>query len=197
MKVFRVILWSLWTACVVGLVWLWIRSYSMSDGVLRCDGKGNETHVYVCQGRLIWRTLHFDQFKTQIDKVYQFDVLDAETNFYMQSLLPSNQTFLKNWILIRYGTYLDDVPVDAGPDVLGAVALAVGEWYEIQLWAVLAILMLPVVTVGVRTLRRRSKLMNLLCTTCGYDLRAHKPGDKCPECGTPVPAMEASKASQS
>ena len=25
------------------------------------------------------------------------------------------------------------------------------------------------------------------CPTCGYDLRAHKPGDKCPECGIPVP----------
>lgn len=25
------------------------------------------------------------------------------------------------------------------------------------------------------------------CITCNYDLRAHKPGDKCPECGTPVP----------
>jgi len=26
------------------------------------------------------------------------------------------------------------------------------------------------------------------CKHCGYDLRAHKPGDRCPECGTPVPA---------
>lgn len=26
------------------------------------------------------------------------------------------------------------------------------------------------------------------CQTCGYDLRAHVPGDKCPECGTLVPS---------
>jgi len=25
-----------------------------------------------------------------------------------------------------------------------------------------------------------------LCPTCSYDLRSHAPGDKCPECGTPV-----------
>lgn len=31
-----------------------------------------------------------------------------------------------------------------------------------------------------------------LCEACGYDLRAHKPGDRCPECGTPVPAKWSS-----
>jgi hypothetical protein len=25
------------------------------------------------------------------------------------------------------------------------------------------------------------------CPICGYDLRAHKPGQKCPECGTEIP----------
>ena len=30
-----------------------------------------------------------------------------------------------------------------------------------------------------------------LCPTCSYDLRAHKPGDKCPECGTPIPAIQS------
>jgi tRNA(Ile2) C34 agmatinyltransferase TiaS len=26
-----------------------------------------------------------------------------------------------------------------------------------------------------------------LCQKCGYDLRAHRPGQRCPECGTPIP----------
>jgi predicted RNA-binding Zn-ribbon protein involved in translation (DUF1610 family) len=26
-----------------------------------------------------------------------------------------------------------------------------------------------------------------LCHSCGYDLRAHHPGQKCPECGTEIP----------
>jgi hypothetical protein len=27
--------------------------------------------------------------------------------------------------------------------------------------------------------------------SCGYDLRAHRPGQNCPECGTPIPAQPA------
>jgi hypothetical protein len=29
------------------------------------------------------------------------------------------------------------------------------------------------------------------CPTCSYDLRAHAPGQSCPECGTPVPPRSA------
>jgi len=34
------------------------------------------------------------------------------------------------------------------------------------------------------------------CPICAYDLRAHKPGDKCPECGTTVPAKFDSPSSK-
>ena len=30
--------------------------------------------------------------------------------------------------------------------------------------------------------------------TCSYDLRSHAPGDKCPECGTPIPNHPAPPA---
>jgi hypothetical protein len=32
--------------------------------------------------------------------------------------------------------------------------------------------------------RRRQQNREGLCPRCGYDLRAHRPGQKCPECGT-------------
>ena len=30
-----------------------------------------------------------------------------------------------------------------------------------------------------------------ICPKCHYDLRAHHPSDKCPECGTPIPVKNA------
>ncbi len=33
----------------------------------------------------------------------------------------------------------------------------------------------------------QSRAIENLCPICGYDLRAHKPGQKCPECGTEIP----------
>ena len=36
---------------------------------------------------------------------------------------------------------------------------------------------------GIRQRRNAAALLHVHCTNCGYDLRAHKPGDKCPECG--------------
>ena len=34
-----------------------------------------------------------------------------------------------------------------------------------------------------------------LCPKCSYDLRAHRPGQKCPECGTPIPQTPSPKPS--
>jgi hypothetical protein len=38
---------------------------------------------------------------------------------------------------------------------------------------------------------RKTALTASLCRRCSYDLRAHHPGQNCPECGTPIPAPHA------
>ena len=35
-------------------------------------------------------------------------------------------------------------------------------------------------------LATRRHVLSGHCVSCSYDLRAHKPGGKCPECGTPI-----------
>ena len=39
---------------------------------------------------------------------------------------------------------------------------------------------------GRRELVRMAREERGLCPSCGYDLRAHAPGERCPECGTPA-----------
>jgi len=58
------------------------------------------------------------------------------------------------------------------------------------MWAAFALSMLPVPfclhAFVVRDRRQHRRRLGL-CEKCSYDLRAHKPGDRCPECGTVIP----------
>lgn len=43
----------------------------------------------------------------------------------------------------------------------------------------------------IKKIRSNRKInMKGLCRKCHYDLRAHKVGDKCPDCGTPKAAAD-------
>jgi hypothetical protein len=51
------------------------------------------------------------------------------------------------------------------------------------IYPLLALLVLPVLWWRGEIRRRRLEKLVGVCRHCHYDLRAHKPGDKCPECG--------------
>lgn len=55
---------------------------------------------------------------------------------------------------------------------------------------------MPTIWLLTRKHRRRKDLLAKkgMCFNCGYDLRAHKPGDKCPECRTPISTKNEVKA---
>ena len=53
---------------------------------------------------------------------------------------------------------------------------------------------MPAIWLATRKRRRRKdRLAHGLCLKCGYDLRAHKPGDNCPECGTAITSVAEAK----
>ncbi len=70
-------------------------------------------------------------------------------------------------------------------DVLLVRNIILPEWVPVILFATLtAVLFVPIW----RQRRSAQRLKLGQCINCGYDLRAHRPGEKCPECGTPAAA---------
>lgn len=66
-----------------------------------------------------------------------------------------------------------------------------------DLWPGLALTALALAPLLPRAYRRRRNpgFGEASCPKCGYDLRAHNPGDRCPECGSAVPDKPAAKGS--
>jgi hypothetical protein len=70
-------------------------------------------------------------------------------------------------------------------------------WYSItfpQWFLLIGSLLFPIILIR-KFRRRRYHERNSLCMDCGFDLRAHNPGDKCPECGRLIPARAATQPS--
>ena len=85
----------------------------------------------------------------------------------------------RRWgLLYFYDPGARDDEAILGPDLLVGVPH----------WLLAPPLALPALVWLRRRRRHRRRLRDGLCLTCGYDLRAHAPGQKCPECGTAVPA---------
>jgi len=77
-----------------------------------------------------------------------------------------------SWMLNRFGVWGTDIIYFA----VGIPAIAIG--------------LLPSWIFGIRwwkTHTRYQRWKNNHCITCNYDLRAHLPNQKCPECGTLIP----------
>jgi hypothetical protein len=75
------------------------------------------------------------------------------------------------------------------PELFTPVGHVTEEWW-VSYWLVLLTLLSPCLYYAVRWLGGWAQpriTKSKLCPNCRYDLRAHKPGDKCPECGTLIP----------
>ena len=64
--------------------------------------------------------------------------------------------------------------------------------FSIPYWAALALTAVPAAMAVGREIRRAIRARRGLCPRCAYDLRAT--GERCPECGEPVPGRRAAAA---
>ncbi|HVS69754.1 MAG TPA: hypothetical protein VHQ47_00695 [Phycisphaerae bacterium] len=62
-------------------------------------------------------------------------------------------------------------------------------WFMLTLFSIL-----PALSLLARLRRNHARHQNR-CPTCGYDLRAHTPGQRCPECGSQITSVPHTAAS--
>jgi len=76
------------------------------------------------------------------------------------------------------------------PGLIFSPVLSVGKpfscWtFQMPLW-IPAVCSIAFIAIPVCRRLLKTRRDPLACPTCSYDLRSHAPGNKCPECGTPV-----------
>jgi hypothetical protein len=154
--------------CVAVCV-LWVRSYRVGDGAVWKPSADDDAYysTYVALGR--WR---FDKGHWRNHAADFYRDVDAVPGY-----IEANAG--------RFGFALELLHDDT-PD--GHIRLVFPLWAPALLTAALPALVFAFHLRRRRTARRQRAG---LCPTCGYDLRAHREGDRCPECGAPSPARTA------
>jgi hypothetical protein len=98
---------------------------------------------------------------------------------------PSSLARQPIWIYCRGGEFVFKtvkfVPIEeGGPGVRFPVDI------RVPLWLVAGVLAALPTWYATGLIRSRHRKRQGDCPTCGYDLRAHATGERCPECGTVV-----------
>ncbi|HEY4328830.1 MAG TPA: hypothetical protein VGN88_03775 [Phycisphaerae bacterium] len=182
---------------------LWIRSYYVCDNFTWDFQHASKPH-WLTQWAFASRTGCFDVGRIEygpdkpgwfLDEI--FYTSDGTASGLSSHHIPKpDDDIMDSWlrsdfIWKRWGFFSQDVVVapmiDMGqiisPDVTGWQS-TYPFWLPFLLTAALPLFRLPRLFFFLRARRRTSTIR---CSQCAYDLRAHHPGDKCPECGTLVP----------
>jgi hypothetical protein len=109
--------------------------------------------------------------------------------------LPANESVADVWWEIPECYDLSGGKSGRGWNGLRTVhGAAMGDWSMIPYHLIefpssmiyLPLMLSPIALFAGNRWHSRRRVQNHLCSTCSYDLRSHKPGDKCAECGAPV-----------
>ncbi len=169
----------------VAMVVLWVRSYSSYDVYSRSRDRFREPQLTIdtrgiltASGRLIFLRNHAELVISKEEEIRRFGTT-AEDNVSWGH----RQQKASSFPIAQFG---GDSSMRLAADSVGFPFTTV----TIPFW-LLTILLAVLPSMWAMTYSRRRIKHNRrfrLCIKCGYDLRAHKPNEKCPECGTSVSA---------
>lgn len=143
---------------------MWIRSYHRGDSLWWLARRGDP-------GEMILFVSSFGRLQLEVYPSYE-----TERIFWYTPKKP------RDLIQFHYAAETRTwhrFTLEKGPGVFGVV---VPHWFLAGATASMGLLSF--------CLRRRWRTRRVppgCCSTCGYDLRAHSPGQKCPKCGTEIP----------
>lgn len=164
---------------------LWVRSYMVRDRVERSHELAGQAEIRNTRfeswtGGLRWSDFHLVQGPLpSAEEVATWKLPPERVRWrwerQWQSELPGTSRGWRNLVTFSIENEREPVPVPARRRQVRVphwcVALPCVLWPGIRWWR-----------------RRRKRWSPDFCSTCGYDLRSHAVGARCPECGTVVAA---------
>lgn len=179
---------SLLAAAII--TWLWIESHGTWRDVGYCfaDHAAGRVQFYMvssCEGRIIFSSVR-ERSPNPISRAdatpgFRHNAWRGKGQFWsftMSSLHQISQ-YGTGAAGFRYAASSGIVYQDYEEDVLHIM---------MPHWALLVAALVIPAWKAVAFIRRKRKGSNSGCPTCGYDLRVHRAGDKCPECGMVITA---------
>lgn len=211
-RTFRLALWATYILCVIlflTFATLWIRSYFVADAINRdwsvawpetTTLAGNPPtpalHIHRGQWSLFAQSGYLCLYAGDTDTLHILPIATAAGPFQLKwnydhtparPMPESAHRFYSSWF--RSADWKSTDPFDSFPRPPTTWEKGHTGLYALPLW----LLTLPFLLLASLPLlhflpsrRRARRSAQGVCPTCAYDLRAHAPGSKCPECGTPI-----------
>jgi hypothetical protein len=168
--------------CVATAV-AWVRSYWRTDAVVYVGPSGHSVAQWM-RGRICFGGDNFGTTRRFVHADSWHVTADADWGESAWHAIPECLRRL-GFAYDSSATSIAAMPAAPPPDVGNAAPPPVVSTWRLlaPLWPFCAVFAVAPLVWYARRSRLRRRIRLGLCTSCGYDLRAHGAGERCPECG--------------